>query len=321
MAEQQQVPLTATLTMDPASQALIRENMTALSVAQSWVIDDADMADAVAGESNRCKGMVKVLEAKYKEFVVPATQILEAARNLFKPAIQDLEEAVDHYNGLLVGWREQEQKRIAVDNAKRDEDARKTRAEAEAKAQAERARAAEEARQKEEQARRDAEARQKAENEAREAAEARQKAIDEGNIQAAKEAATRERAAREEAQKRAAAEAKAQEQARAVEAEGAARAQQFILEADASATAAPREEMRDVAGTTFRGKWVAEMVVDELDARRAICAAVAARPDLLAYVKLDLVAIGRAATAQKKLMNIPGFVAKEVHSPAKSKGA
>jgi len=317
----EQQPLSATLVMDPATQALIKANMTALSVAASWVIDDPDTADAVAGEANRAKSMVKVLDGKYKEFIVPAQMIIEAAKNLFKPAIDDLEAAVACYNGKLLGWRTQEQKRVAAENAAKEELARKLRAEAEARAKAELARAAEITRQKEELARREAEARQKAENEVRAAAAARQKAIDEGDKQAAQESARREAEARKEAQARAAAEAKATEQARSAEAEGAAKAQQLTLGAEAQATSQPAAEMREVVGTTFRSKWIAIQTVDDHEAKKAICAAASARPEMLAYLKLDLVAINRTATAQKQLFNVPGFKAEIQQSAAKAKGS
>ena len=317
----EQQPLSATLVMDPATQALIKANMTALSVAASWVIDDPDTADAVAGEANRAKSMVKVLDGKYKEFIVPAQMIIEAAKNLFKPAIDDLEAAVACYNGKLLGWRTQEQKRVAAENAAKEELARKLRAEAEARAKAELARAAEITRQKEELARREAEARQKAENEVRAAAAARQKAIDEGDKQAAQESARREAEARKEAQARAAAEAKATEQARSAEAEGAAKAQQLPLGAEAQATSQPAAEMREVVGTTFRSKWIAIQTVDDHEAKKAICAAASARPEMLAYLKLDLVAINRTATAQKQLFNVPGFKAEIQQSAAKAKGS
>ena len=324
----EQQPLSATLVMDPATQALIKANMTALSVAASWVIDDPDTADAVAGEANRAKSMVKVLDGKYKEFIVPAQMIIEAAKNLFKPAIDDLEAAVACYNGKLLGWRTQEQKRVAAENAAKEELARKLRAEAEARAKAELARAAEITRQKEELARREAEARQKAENEVRAAAAARQKAIDEGDKQAAQESARREAEARKEAQARAAAEAKATEQARSAEADFflergvvPGQAQQLTLGAEAQATSQPAAEMREVVGTTFRSKWIAIQTVDDHEAKKAICAAASARPEMLAYLKLDLVAINRTATAQKQLFNVPGFKAEIQQSAAKAKGS
>ena len=320
MTEQVQ-PLTATLVLDAAKQLVIEQNITALSIAQSWSIDDPDTADAVAAETNRAKNILKALETDYDEYLVPIQMLRDKADRQYRPVIDSVKAAIAHYGTLLVGWRTQEQKRVAAENAAKEELARKLRAEAEARAKAELARAAEITRQKEELARREAEARQKAENEVRAAAAARQKAIDEGDKQAAQESARREAEARKEAQARAAAEARATEQARSAEAEGAAKAQQLTLDAEAQATSQPAAEMREVAGTTFRGKWIAIQTVDDHEAKKAICAAASARPEMLAYLKLDLVAINRTATAQKQLFNVPGFKAEIQQSAAKAKGS
>lgn len=317
----EQKSLTATLTMDPATQDMIQENTTALSIAKSWIVDDADTADLVSAEANKAKAVVKQLDERYRSFITPANQIIDAARGMFKPAIDDLNAAVDHYGTLLVDWRTKEQKRVAAENAAREEEARKIRAAAEQKAAEERAKAAEIARQKVEQGLREAAARQKAEDDARKAAADRQAAIDAGDKQAAEIARKAEAAANLEARRRAEAEAKANEQARAAEDEGAARATQVQLEAEASATSQPAETVREVAGTVFRGKWAAVMTVSEDDAKKAIAAAISSRPELLAYLKLDLVAIGRTATALKANFNVPGFKAELQSSAAKARGA
>ena len=64
----EQQPLSATLVMDPATQALIKANMTALSVAASWVIDDPDTADAVAGERSEERRVGKECRSRWSPY-------------------------------------------------------------------------------------------------------------------------------------------------------------------------------------------------------------------------------------------------------------
>jgi hypothetical protein len=115
---------------------------------KDYTITDADTAAAVASEMNAYLRSIDDLEALRKKHIAPGLQVIQNAKDLFDPAINGLVKAKDFCKNLLSGWDVKERARIALENAKREETARKLRQEAEAKAAAERARAEQEAAEK-----------------------------------------------------------------------------------------------------------------------------------------------------------------------------
>jgi hypothetical protein len=281
----QEVPpqdLSVTLAVTEDIRRELQQTGRATAAATALIIDSPDMAQIAADEMNECKHRITRVEALYKGFIEPAKKIIAHAQSIFNPRLEDDRNAEVIYKQKIGAWQEVERKRIAVENAEREAAARKIRQEAEAKAAAEQARAAQQA----------AEARRKQQ----EAEEAQRKAQAEGNARAAAAAA--------------AAAAKAQEQANQALENGAARAQQVQLEAAAQVSVAPVAEQVKIAGAQMRDNWVAVLSAkDEDEAKAMIVAAVAARPDLLAYLTVNTKAINQSAKAQKKAMNIPGYVA------------
>jgi len=146
--EKARTDLSVTLAMTPEIQARLREGEGALSSVKGYEIADHDTANAVAEEMNGYKRAIVKLEDLRKGFLRPAQEIIENAKSLFNPAIEGFKGAEAHCKLLLAGWSDKEQKRIALENAKREEAARKLRQEAEQKAAAELARANKEAEEK-----------------------------------------------------------------------------------------------------------------------------------------------------------------------------
>ncbi len=306
----ERLPLTVSLQMPADVQPLLVQSLGAVELANAFEIDCAEVAQAAQDQRIAFKKINVVLEAKYKGYVAPAQAIIAQARADWKPAIEANEQAYAILGTKLLKFQEEETARVAAENRAREEAERKARQEAEQKAAAERARAEEVQRQKQEQANREAEARARAEAEARAAAADRQRAIDEGNKEAAREAAERERKAKEEAQARAAAEAKANEQARTVVDNAEAAAQTRTMEAAASKPA-PAATVAKIAGLSARENWIAELAPGktEDDAKLAIITAIAAgRPELASLLKLDLSAANKLAKALKTNANIPGMI-------------
>lgn len=284
--------LSVTLAITPEIRSVIN-TCTALQIAQSWHIDDADSADAVSAERTSVKTALAEVKAWHTRFVAPAKQIMEAASDLFKPRINDLTAADEHYKGLLEDWSARERQRVAEENARREAEARKMRQEAEAKAAAERARAEEQAR----------EARRKVQ----EAEAAQAKALGEGNAKAAAKAAAEA--------------AKQTEAERAARENGEARAQQAQLEAAAAAPVLT--EVRQVAGTTMRDNWIAELApgLTEQDAKMQLIAACVTRPDLVGLLDVKQGSIDKLAKALKSSFSVPGYVAANRPIAAKARAA
>lgn len=279
----------------------------ATALAESFIVDSPLMAQEAADEMNSCKRQRTKVKTLYDGFIKPLDALYEHAKTIFKPRLDDLDAAEGIYKRKLLYWQTQERNRIAAENAARAEEERKARQKAEQEAAQLRAKAEEEARQKAEKARAEAMAKYKAEAEAKEAAAARQRAIDEGNIAAEKEAYQRQRKAEAESRERAAAEAKALEQEQAALENGAAKAAQVQMEA--AAVVATVETAKTIAGFGSRENFVAELIDTEDQAKAMIAAACATRPELLAFLKLDMTAINRAAKTYKKALNVPGFKA------------
>lgn len=283
--------LTAVIKKDENTAGVIMQSMSALDIAKTWVIDSPETAEAVSEERNAAQATVKTLEGLYKTMVKPAQEIIELARDWFKPGIDTQKAAIEHYNGLLIEWDAKETARIAAENAKREAEVRRARQEAEAAAAALRAKAE-----------------QEAANRLREAqaAEAdRAKAEAEGNAKAAEEAAARA--------------AQAAEQAQAAISEGAHAAAQVQ---EAAIVAAPvMEQKTSVAGTTFRKNYVAVMALPtESEVIKAIAAAIPSRPDLIGLLSVNMSAANKMAKALEDNFNVPGLRSENQKVAAKAKG-
>jgi len=284
--------LAVALAFTPELQRQIQEGAESVElVTEAFTISSQPEANAAAERLTLCNKGVDALKLLKAGFVAPAKQIIANAEALFDPGIRGYEQSGTVLRQRLLGWKQQEDRRIAAENAAREAEARRARQEAEAKAARERAAAAELARQRE-----------------REAAEL------EAQRRAAEEAG-RTREAKALAGK--AAEKTAQADAALENGERAA--QNAHIEAQASTGAAPAVAA-PIKGFTAAQNWVAERnegVADDAAALELIVRAICgfpdeqrlARPDLLALFKLDTSALNRLAKAQKKLMNVPGYTA------------
>lgn len=284
-----QQSLAVTLVVTPELRNMLLTNANALDEVKAYTIDSTEVAQMVAEEMNAIKQRGNRLVATKAEFVKPAMEIVTAANNLFNAPIKALQDAEAWCKGLLRGWDEKERNRIALENQKREDEARKIRQEAEARAAAERARAEEQAAQK----RREEEAERRKADEARAAGNAR--------AAAAAEAAA----------------AKLAEQATAAVETGNAKAAQAELEASVSVPAAPVAVAQAVAGVQYRDNWVPKLKerTDEETAKRLIILQAAddfqGRGDtqLFACLEIDMTTVRRLAKGLKGQMRVPGFEA------------
>jgi hypothetical protein len=140
--------LTVSLTLPDDMRVQLSEGERALELVKTYQIEDADTARAVADEMNRYKRVIVFLKGWREKFLAPAKQQVETANEFFNPGIKGYEGAEAQCKRLLADWDAREQKRVALENAQREETARKARQEAEAKAAAETARANKEAEEK-----------------------------------------------------------------------------------------------------------------------------------------------------------------------------
>ncbi|MBI2798934.1 MAG: hypothetical protein HYX63_01405 [Gammaproteobacteria bacterium] len=283
------------LHMDGTMQNQLRINEQALVEAQAYAIDSADMAGLANDELRHIIQRKKQVKEWKTGFVAPAKLIISNAEKLFDPALEALENAEGHLKGLLKGWTELEDRRVADERRKADDEARRIRQEAEQKATAERARAEQQAADERRKAEAAEQERQRAEAEA-----ARARA--EGDKQAAAVAERQAAAAAAEAAKR-------EESARAKEEEGEAKAVNAELSAMATIQAAPQVAVTAVPnGFGLRDNFVAIVEKDERTTILAIAAVLATRPELVALLKLDMSAANKMAKALRDNANLPGFV-------------
>ncbi len=243
------------------------------------LIEDGETSNLCAADRKNCLAVVARLKELKTGFVAPAKQIIAQAEALFDGPMDNAKAAADHCGTLLLGWQAKEAERVAAERRKQDEAERKIRAEAEAKAAAIRAKAEQEARE--------------ATRKAAEAQEAIRKAEAEGN---AKEAAKAAAAAAKQA-------AEAESRAEA----DRAKAAQIEAEATARVAAMPTAEVAKTEGFGGRKNWKAELAVPtEQDAIMAIVKAIPQRPELIAFLTLDMTALHKAAKSYENNMNIPG---------------
>lgn len=278
---QTQQPLSVTLQMDEGMMAGLRAAEGTIEVARSVVIDCPEMAELANNELRDVIARKNAVSGWKKKFVQPARDIIKNAEALFGTAEKRLEESEAHLRGLLTDWTKKEAVRVAAEQRRLEEIARKERAEAEARAAAERARAEQASVEK----RREAEA----------AEEARRQAEADGDKRAAQAAAAQSARLREEAVSR-------------VDA-GEAKAQEVQLVAAAAApVAAPKAATP--SGFALRDNWGAEYAKNEEHALQAIVEAIGkGRVELYGYLKIDMSAASKTAKALKERLNIPGIKA------------
>lgn len=274
----------ADLVMTPEVYADLVREQGALEVAQAFVIDSDDMADAANKELKAIKARIARVEEMRKGFVAPARQILAHADAVFEGPLKALEGAERFLKNQLALWVQKQRQLADEARRKREEEERKARQEAEARAAAARAKAAEEA-----------EALRRSQLEAEERA---RKLAEEGR---AKEAA-----------KAAAEAAAAASRADAALENGEAKAATLVATA-AAAVAAPIPEVKKLDGFSTRDNWVGELEPGKTEGfavtSMAIAIASGNHPEYTEFLKIDWPAINRMAKALKGSMNVPGIVA------------
>lgn len=285
-------PLSVSLVMTPTMYTSLQREQGALTIAQAYEIDSASMAVEANTELQSVKGRIKQVKEWKSGFVAPAKQIIANAESLFDPALESLAQAEATLKAGLMTWQTAETKRIEDARRAQEEADRRARQKAEQEAAAIKAKADADA----------AEARRKAE----EALQAQLKAVAEGDASAA-------RAAAAEA-------AKQSEKAAAAIENGEMKSIQTEMAAAARVTAPVETAPAKLAGFSTRDNWVVELAAPtEADAIKAIGAALATRPELIAMLKLDMPAAGKLAKALKHQFNVPGL--KAVNKPvAASRG-
>lgn len=290
-------PLQATLAMDEGTRARLRQAALVVASANAFEIDCQEMAGLANEELKSVKVRLKQVEEMESDFVAPAKLMLANAIKWFRPSKDALAQAESILKGKLLAWQKSETERVAAENRAREELARRLRLEAEQKAAAERARAAEVER--------------KAKQEAAIAEAAKRKAQEEA--EAARRAGDKEAAAKAEREAKAAAaeQAKKEEAERQAKADGERRARETELAAAAAQPLPPVAAPAALKGFGTAQRWETgldtEKAPTDADAIKMIAAAMGDRPELVAYLKLDWVAIRRTGTAQKQHFNIPGL--------------
>ena len=292
MQKQEEQNLSVVLTMDDTTRDMLSQAGGALIIAQEYVIDCPEMAQAASNERTSLAMRIDAMEKRRKKFIEPAEQIIANARGLFNPAIQALTAARNMLGDGLLAWDKKEKERIAKEKADKEAAERKARQEADAAAAAARARAKE-----------------KADEENRKAAAAeadRQKALRDGNARAAAAAA--------------AVVATATERANAAIEEGDARAVQAQV-AVTAATIPVYNMPTKIAGSSVKENWVPVLNqgVTEEAALELIIKAAATDTQLRGLLKLDQSALNRLAKALKNAMRVPGYTARDVPTLAGSR--
>ena len=291
-AEFPSTPLTAVVEFDDASRSRLRLAEHSLVVAQAYAITCAEDCQDAVTERNANLREINSLEKLMEHVLAPFKDGVDRVRGIFKPGIERRKESVKLLNSRIVEWTTAEERRVATENAAREDEARRIRQKAAQEAAAIEAKAREEIAQKQ--------------RLAREQEELRQKAVLEGNARAAREAAERK--------------ARLDEQALAAVESSAAKAQQTLLEATA-AVPAPIVETTAPTGNVMRDKWVAELKpgLTEDQAKALIVAGVGSRPELLGLLLINEKAIRKQAESLHAAMDIPGYRAVNRPIPVGSK--
>lgn len=285
-------PLSVVLQMDEGMHSALQRDAGALESAKAFTIDSHEMAALANTDLQEVKARLLVVKQWKGKFVEPAKQIIANAEALFDPAIERLAAAEAYHKQNIAGWTT-DQKRLADEQMRAQQaEERRVRQEAEQKAAKARARAEEQAREQQ--------------RIAAEAERARAQAAAEGNAR--------------EASRQAGLAAKASEAAAAAVETGNAKASEALLSAAATVNQYNMPQVAKLDGFSTASNWKGELAPDvtEEQALERIVAAIAGvalpltgRTDLLALLKRDTSACDKLAKAQKKLMNVPGMVAKD----------
>lgn len=220
---------------------------TALDFAMQVAVTSQTTYELAASEVQSLKARRDKLEQARTKLKAP---ILEAGRQidaLFKPAIENLDAAIDTVKGTMLTYQRDLERKAAEERRRHEEEVRRAQAEAMRKAAEERAKAEAEARRKREEEERARQAADEAARRAREAREAGDRAAAEAAEKERREAEARERAAREQAAKAA---QKGDERAHAALAKAA----------EVAARPAPEAEKATAKGVSTRTLWSAEVV-------------------------------------------------------------
>lgn len=252
--------------------------------------DDAQKASDFAGNMTQA---IKRVEEVRKAIIAPAKKALDEytlqANEYCKPTIYDMEQAKAVALVKIAEWQAKEQERINAENAERERKAREAAQKAEKEAAAVRA--------KEE------EKRKQLEEEARIAEERRKKAEEKGD----------KKLAREQAEKA------AKLAAEAINTE--VNAEHTVAEIHTKVGAAhpaptPAKETTKIKGMATRDSWSAMMMgFSEEEAKLTLIKAAATgdRPELAAFLNVNMTSLNQTARALKKNFNVPGF--KAVNNP------
>jgi hypothetical protein len=288
--------LAVILRLTDQQQRILARAEEIVAEAEVFTVDCQEVAEMANAELRGTKIKLKEIKAMREDFVSPAKAILASALKWFKPTIDAYERKEEILKAKLVAWKQAEDKRVEDQRREQEAEARRIREEADRTAAAERAKAAE----VERKARAEAEAAERRRLEAQAAAEAARKAGD-------KEAAA---AAERRACSAAVEQAKREEQGRQARLEGERKAQEAQLAANAKAEAAqqPVAAASVPEGFGTAANWIVELTAPcEADVIKAIAGQLAERPELVAVLKLDWVALRRQGTALKQHFNIPGL--------------
>lgn len=286
-ATEQLAPPPPKLSLDiicnPELSVIISDASSIVAIAESYTIEGSDMATFVKGELDAAKAAIVKATAIREEFMVPFRAMQATIDKYTNPPIIAFKAAETIYKTKLAVWVRSEQER--ADKAKREleEAQRRERQEAERKAAEEQARADALA----------AEQRRKADDAAAEA----RKLAENGNARAA-------------AGKLAEA-AGLQEKAAATVQNGQVKAMQHIAQAETAHQHMAPPPVAKVVGFSTRKNWKARLKPNttEQQAILVIAKELATRPELLAYLTIDMTKMNQAAKSQEGLFNVPGFEA------------
>ncbi|MGH8908309.1 MAG: hypothetical protein ACRD0K_17820 [Egibacteraceae bacterium] len=286
--------LTVSVSIDDAAQALLRAGSNSLAVAEAYEIDSPEMAQSASLELANLSTTAARLKALEDYLLEPAKLMVERIKNVVQPARKAVASADTMIRGRLSDYMKRQQEQAEAARRAQEEVARKAQAAAAAAAAAARAEA-----------------------EVRAAAEREKVARALAALEAAQAAGKKSEMARLSAQA-----AAAQERAQAAVEAGEAKANEAVMEAAAATVAAP-VVVSKVSGAGLRDKWEAERTAaTDHEAIRAIAVHMVmhARPDLVAYLKLDESALNKSAAAQKTAFDVPGFKAVNNQVLARSGG-
>lgn len=98
------LPLSVTLTPEPALLEAIKTAEGEYVVVQDYEIDCDNMADIANQKLREIKQRMKAIDEWEKKFTKPALDIVATARQFFKPAKDSLKSCEDHLKAALGSW-------------------------------------------------------------------------------------------------------------------------------------------------------------------------------------------------------------------------